>query len=186
MSGPLARRALLLAPSAAAVAGGVALLALWERPERIPPLWGPDQPGTLVGRKLPAFTLPGLAGQPGFTSTDVAAAGRTALINFFASWCMPCRQEAPALLRLEQRGLPIWGVDYQDKPGDAIAFLQVTHAPYRRVGCDVTGRIGRTFELQGVPESFLVDRDGIIRWHWAGGLSEDVVRQYLVPTIGRA
>lgn len=183
MIGVLARRALPLAPSAAALAGGAALLTLWERQERMRPMWRPDQPGTVVGRKLPAFMLPGLAGRRGFASTDAADTSRVVLINFFASWCMPCRQEAPVLQHLKQRGLPIWGIDYQDKPGDAVAFLKLTHDPYLRVGCDMTGRVGRIFELQGVPESFLVDRDGIVRWHWAGGLSEDVVRQYLDPLL---
>jgi cytochrome c biogenesis protein CcmG, thiol:disulfide interchange protein DsbE len=186
MSGLLPRRALLLAPSAVALVGGSALLlAVWEQRKRTPPVWRPNQSGRLVGHRLPAFALVGLAGQPGFTSADIAVTGRTVLINFFASWCMPCRLEAPVLLALSQRGLPIWGVDYQDKPDAAAAFLGLIHDPYQRVGCDRTGEVGHLFGLEGVPESFLVDRDGVVRWHWAGGLSDDAVRQYLDPLLPR-
>jgi len=183
MSGVLHRRALLLAPSAAAVLGGIALLALDERQQRVPTVWRPDAPGKLVGHKLPAFALPGLPGEPGFTSTDVAATGRMGLINFFASWCTPCRLESPVLLRLQRQGLTIWGIDYRDKPDAAVNFLRLVDDPYHRVGCDLTGQIGRSFDLQGVPESFLVDRGGIVRWHWAGGLSEDGARRYLDPEL---
>ncbi|HTW68547.1 MAG TPA: redoxin domain-containing protein [Acetobacteraceae bacterium] len=183
MSGFLPRRALLLAPSAAALLGGIALLTLDERQERIPSVWQPDARSKLVGHKLPAFILPGLPGRPGFASADITATGRMGLINFFASWCMPCRLEAPALLSLKRQGLAIWGIDYQDSTDDAVAFLRLIHAPYDRVGCDRTGHVGLSFNLQGVPESFLVDRDGTVRWHWAGGLSEDVVRQYLDPLL---
>jgi cytochrome c biogenesis protein CcmG, thiol:disulfide interchange protein DsbE len=183
MSGLLPRRAVLLAPSAAALVGGFALLTVWKRQQSMPQVWQPNEPGR-VGRKLPFFaSLPGLSGQAGFSSADVTATGRTVLINFFASWCMPCRQEAPVLLRLRQQGLLIWGIDYQDKPDDAVTFLKQNQDPYSRAASDATGAVGHSFALQGVPESFLVDRDGIVRWHWAGGLSEDVVRQYLDPLL---
>ena len=160
------------------------MLALRQRQrEDRPALWRPDQANKLLGRSLPAFALPGLKGQPGLASTDVVAAGQAILLNFFASWCWPCQQEAPALLRLSRQGLPIWGIAYQDKPDDTVAFLRQHGDPYRRIACDLNGAAGSACGIVGVPESFLVDRSGIVRWHWAGGLSEDVVRLYIDPLL---
>ncbi len=79
------------------------------------------------------------------------------LLNFFASWCLPCVQEAPVLMALKQRGLPIWGVAYKDKPEPAAAFLQQNGNPYQRVAVDQPGRAAIDFGLYGVPETYLVD-----------------------------
>jgi cytochrome c biogenesis protein CcmG/thiol:disulfide interchange protein DsbE len=179
----LPRRALLLAPTGVAVLGGAGLLYLRQRlrPEMQWQVVGGES--RLVGRTLPGFALPGLAAGPGFDRSDVAAAGQPVLINFFASWCVPCAQEVPELRRLAAGGLAIWGIDYRDKPGDALDFLRLRGSPYRRVGCDESGAAGRAFGLNGVPESFLVAPGGTVRWHWAGGLSADVVTQYLEPAL---
>ncbi|HVC59173.1 MAG TPA: redoxin family protein [Acetobacteraceae bacterium] len=182
MTALLPRRAVLLAPAGIAVLGGVALLALRERWRA--PVWQMlGESNALLGRKLPAFVLPGLATGPGFASADVAAAGRPVLINFFASWCVPCRLEMPVLRSLEQSGLPIWGIAYRDHPDDAAGFLRRFDDPYQRVGSDESGAAGRAFGLYGVPGSFLVDRGGVVRWSWAGALSGDVVRQDLDPLL---
>jgi cytochrome c biogenesis protein CcmG/thiol:disulfide interchange protein DsbE len=137
----------------------------------------------LVGRRLPAFTLSALPGATGFSSHDVAAAGRLVLLNFFASWCVPCLQEMPQLAALAKGGLQVWGIAYRDHPADAVGFLHRVDDPYQRIGCDLDGKAGAAFGLFGVPESFLVDRDGIVRWSWAGRLNPDVIRQDLAPLI---
>ncbi|MGA3402359.1 MAG: DsbE family thiol:disulfide interchange protein [Acetobacteraceae bacterium] len=178
----LPRRALLLAPTGVAVLGGVALLALRGRLRQ-----DSDQPlappAALLDRPVPAVSLPGLAAQPGFGGADITAAGRPVLVNFFASWCLPCQQEMPVLQRLARGGLAIGGIAFRDKPDDAAGFLRRNGDPYRWVGCDETGAAGNDFDLLGVPESFLVDRAGVVRWVWAGGLSDAVVSRYLDPLL---
>ncbi len=182
MTGLLPRRALLLAPAGFAVLGGVALVALRERLRE--PVWQPlGGSSPLLGKKLPGFALSGLPAQPGFASSDVTAAGRPVLINFFASWCIPCLLEMGMLRSLVQNGLAIWGIAYRDHPDDAVGFLRRVDSPYQRIGLDETGAAGHAFGLYGVPESFLVDRGGIVRWYWAGELSADVVRQDLDPLL---
>lgn len=187
MTALLGRRALLLAPSGFALLGGAGLLVLRQylrQPDlRQPVLQPTDGASPLLGRKLPGFALAGLPGKPGFAAAEVTAAGRPILLNFFASWCLPCQQEIPVLLRLAQGGLPVWGIDFRDKPHDATGFLQQHGDPYQRVGCDEAGETEGAFGLDGIPQSFLVDRTGVVRWHWEGGLSEDVVAQYLDPLL---
>lgn len=182
----LPRRAVLLAPSAVALLGGATLLVLDQR-ARVAPL--PSLPGLgdsspLVGRTLPAFSLPGLDGGRGFSSVDVAAARWPVLLNFFGSWCAPCRQEMSLLTALSQQGVAVWGIAYEDKPAATAAFLKSAGDPYQRVCCDLDGRVGdRAFKLVGVPESFLVDPGGVVRWSWAGKLEPDVVRRKLTPLL---
>ena len=86
-------------------------------------------------------------------------------------------------MKLRQRGLPIWGVVYKDKPDAAAAFLKRNGNPYRRVAVDQPGRVAIDFGLYGVPETYLVDKHGILRWRWAGGLSANVVRDWLNPLL---
>ncbi len=105
------------------------------------------------------------------------------LLNFFASWCIPCVQEAPVLMTLKQRGLPLWGIAYKDKVDATADFLQQNGDPYTRIARDEPGRVAIDFGVYGVPESYLVDKAGIVRWRWAGGLSEDVVQQSLAPLL---
>jgi len=179
------RRALLLAPAGLLAISGSAFWVLLEhlRATRDAPL---PPPNPLLGKRLPAFSLPGLTANSGFGNTDVDAFRRPVLLNFFASWCMPCIQEAPVLMQLAQRGLPIWGIDYQDRPDAAADFLRVHGDPYQRVACDPPGRVADDFGVIGVPESFLVDSSGVVRWRWAGGLSADVVARSLDPLLRAA
>src|SRR5262249_6024331 len=128
-------------------------------------------PSMLIGKPLPHFSLPGLGAEKGFSSTDVTAADRPTLVNFFASWCIPCVQEAPVLMTLKQQGTPIWGIAYKDKPDAAQGFLKQNGDPYTRIACDEPGTTAIDFGLYGVPETYVVDKSGIVRWRWAGGLS---------------
>ena len=176
------RRALLLAPLGAAAIGGTAFWMLLDRMSE--GTYDPHSvPSMLIGKPLPDFSLPGQPPGTGFSSADVIASKRLALVNFFASWCIPCIQEAPVLMQLKQKGTPIWGIAYKDKALATSAFLAENGNPYLRVARDEPGRVAIDFGVYGVPESYLVDKAGIVRWRWAGGLSEDVVQQSLAPLL---
>ncbi|HKD76212.1 MAG TPA: DsbE family thiol:disulfide interchange protein, partial [Ktedonobacterales bacterium] len=96
---------------------------------------------------------------------------------------IPCVQEAPVLMALKQRGMPIWGIAYKDKLAATTDFLQQNGDPYTRIARDEPGNTAIDFGLYGVPETYLVDKSGIVRWRWAGELSETIVRQSLAPLI---
>ena len=178
----LQRRALLLAPLAAAAVGGAGFWLLLQRMSE--GTYDPrGLPSMLIGKPLPQFNLPGLPPGQGFSSADVPTTGRAALINFFASWCIPCVQEAPVLMTLKQQGTPIWGIAYKDKTDATQAFLKQNGDPYTRIARDEPGTTAIDFGLYGVPETYVVDKSGIVRWRWAGGLSDDVLRQSLGPLL---
>ena len=179
---PLQRRALLLAPLGIAVVGGTAFWMLLNRMSE--GTYDPHSvPSMLIGKPLPKFSLPGLPPDQGFSSADVVASGHPALVNFFASWCIPCIQEAPVLMQLKRRGTPIWGIAYKDKADATAQFLQKNGNPYTRIARDEPGSVAIDFGLYGVPETYVVDKSGIVRWRWAGGLSDDVLTQYLAPLL---
>jgi cytochrome c biogenesis protein CcmG/thiol:disulfide interchange protein DsbE len=176
------RRLLLLAPFGLAASGGVAFWAMLNgmKEGKFDPR---GMPSALLGKPLPAFDLPGLAPHAGFASTDLAALPGPVLVNFFASWCLPCVAEAPQLMALKRRGVPIWGIAYKDKPAASEGFLDQNGDPYARLAIDQPGRVAIDFGVYGVPETYLVDKHGVVRWRWAGGITGDVVAQELDPLL---
>ena len=178
----LQRRALLLAPLGVAAVGGTGFWLLLNRMSE--GSYDPHGvPSMLIGKPLPGFSLPGQPPGPGFSSADIIATGRPTLVNFFASWCIPCVQEAPALMLLKQQGTPIWGIAYKDKTDATTEFLRQNGDPYARIARDEPGNTAIDFGLYGVPESYVIDKTGIVRWRWAGGLSEDILHQSLAPLL---
>jgi cytochrome c biogenesis protein CcmG, thiol:disulfide interchange protein DsbE len=176
---PLQRRALLFAPLGLAAVGGAAFWTLLQRMSE--GTYDPHGlPSMLIGKPLPRFSLPGQPPSQGFSSSDIVG---PALINFFASWCIPCVQEAPILMALKQKGTPIFGIAYKDKPDATTDFLQQNGNPYTRIARDEPGAVAIDFGLYGVPETYVIDKAGIVRWRWAGGLSDDIVRQSLAPLL---
>jgi len=180
----LSRRAFLLVPVVAATAFATGSWLLLDRLQRSgDETRAPLSP--LIGKELPIFRLPGQPPSLGFSSADVIAARRPVLLNFFASWCMPCAQEAPVLRTLKQQGVPVWGIAYKDATAATSEFLQNSGDPYACVARDEQGAAGNAFGLNGVPETFMVDKSGVVRWHWAGGLSEEVVQRSVAPLLQR-
>jgi len=117
----------------------------------------------LEGQKLPAFALPpALPGRPGLSSADLAG-GKPRLVNIFASWCVPCIAEAPVLLDLARRGVPIDAIAIRDKPEDVAAFLAENGDPFVRIGSDDRSQVQIALGSSGVPESFVIDGKGVIR-----------------------
>ena len=144
-------------------------------------------PSALIGHPVPAFALAPVAGldKPGLAAADLAE-GQVTLVNVFASWCVPCRQEAPALMLLSQTGTKIVGIAYKDQPENTRRFLGAEGDPYAAVGADVTGRTGIDFGVYGVPETYVVKGNGTITAKIVGPLTEDNIQGQLLPAIARA
>jgi cytochrome c biogenesis protein CcmG/thiol:disulfide interchange protein DsbE len=141
-------------------------------------------PSPLIDQPAPAFSLPPLEdGKPGFSSADLR--GHVSLVNAFASWCAPCREEHAVLDALAQtKRLPIYGIDYKDKPDAARGWIAALGNPYARIGTD-DGRVGIDWGVYGVPETFIVDRAGRIRYKHVGPLSEADLDRTILPLVAR-
>lgn len=127
----------------------------------------------LVGKPMPEFVLaPAQANHPGLATADLKR-GRPRLVNVFASWCIPCRIEAPALAALKQRGVPIDAIAVRDRRDDVAAFLAENGDPFERIGDDPRTRVQFALGSSGVPETFLVDGRGIIRLQHIGPIGSD-------------
>ncbi|BBK40251.1 thiol:disulfide interchange protein [Allostella vacuolata] len=127
-------------------------------------------PSAMIDKPAPQFALPALGTvAPPLATADLG--GEVALVNVFASWCVPCRAEHPLLMRLAtEKGVPIFGINQKDKPEDAARFLAQLGNPYRRIGVDANGRASIEWGVYGVPETFVIDRAGRIRYRHVGAL----------------
>ena len=138
-----------------------------------------DLPSAMLDKEAPQFSLSGLNG-PGVARDGLK--GGPVLINFFASWCVPCRVEHPLLIRLAERDhVPVYGIDYKDQPEDAAKLLAQFGDPYRGVGLDRDGRVGLDFGVYGVPETYVLDSTGHIRKRFVGPLTAQQVEKELLP-----
>ena len=175
---PRRARLLLLVPALGFI-GLVAAFALGLRND--PSL----VPSPLVGKPVPVFELPPVNGRTlGLSSRDLQ--GQVSLVNVFASWCVSCREEHPLLMRLAHSGIvPIHGLDYKDKPADASHWLAAMGDPYTRIGADIDGRVGIDWGVYGVPETFVVDRRGIIAYKQIGPITPSILDQRIGPLIAR-
>ncbi len=139
-------------------------------------------PSALIDKPAPDFTLAGFDGKDGLSLASLR--GKVAVVNFFASWCVPCRTEEPLLMRLsEQEHVPLYGIAYKDKPADAKHYLDQLGDPYRRIGLDENGRTGIDFGVYGVPETYLIDKQGHIRFRYVGPLTAETLEQLLLPRL---
>ena len=147
-------------------------------------------PSALIGTRAPFRDLEPLVGAtkdgaPVPALTAEAVKGKLTLVNFWASWCVPCVAEHPQLMRLAREGIPVLGINYKDKRADALAFPARRGDPFTRLGVDEPGRVAIDWGVYGVPETYFVDRQGIIRWRWAGPVTPEVVEQDLRPLLRR-
>ena len=140
-------------------------------------------PSPLIDQPAPQFSLPALDdGKPGLATADLA--GHVSLVNTFASWCAPCREEHRVLTRLAAtKRVAIYGIDYKDKPDAARAWLAELGNPYARIGTD-DGRVGIEWGVYGVPETFVLDRSGRIRYKHVGPLTETDLARTILPLVG--
>jgi len=142
-------------------------------------------PSPLIGKPVPEFSLPPVKGRTlGLSSADLK--GEPSLVNVFASWCTACREEHPLLMGLKEKGVvPIHGLNYKDRPEDAERWLNELGDSYTRTGADIDGRVAIEWGVYGVPETFVVDRDGRIAYKHIGALNERVLQEKILPLIAK-
>lgn len=144
-----------------------------------------EVPSPLIGKPVPEFSLPPVRGRLlGLATIDLK--GEVSLVNVFASWCVACRAEHPLLMRVQREGIvPVHGLNYKDRPEDAARWLDEMGDPYTRTGADLDGRVAIDWGVYGVPETFVVDRDGRIAYKHIGPIASTVWNQTLLPLIRR-
>jgi cytochrome c biogenesis protein CcmG/thiol:disulfide interchange protein DsbE len=181
------RRWLLYAPlglAAAAGAGFYAMLRGLQTGDYDPR----GVPSALLGQPVPDFALPPVepTGLPTLTAADLRGPlPAPVVVNFWASWCVPCIVEHPQLMRLHREGIRVLGINYKDRPADGAAFLTRHGNPFAKLGRDEPGRVAIDWGVYGVPETYLVDRQGLIRWRFAGPITPDVLERDLRPLLRR-
>ena len=180
------RRWMLFAPLGVAAGCGVGFYAMLNgmRSGSFDPR---GVPSMLLGRAPPDFALPALEGidRPALAATDLRGLGRPVVVNFWASWCVPCIVEHPQLMRLARQGVPVFGVNYKDQLPGAQAFLARHGNPFQRLGVDAPGRVAIDWGVYGVPETYFLDKEGLVRWRWAGPITPEVFDQDLMPLLRR-
>ena len=138
----------------------------------------------MVGRPAPKIDLPAL--RPGeLPLTDASLrTGKPVIVNFFASWCTPCLAEHPLFTRLAEReGATIVGIAWKNKRDDALAWLKKLGDPFKFAGLDLEGKTGLDWGLSGVPETYLIDGDGIVRRHYRGPITERDLNETILPFL---
>lgn len=138
----------------------------------------------LIDKPVPQFTLPAVEGLdvPGFDAAMLA--GEPTLVNVFASWCIPCRDEHPLLEAIKaETGIRLFGINHSDAPENAVAFLKELGNPYDAVGADRDRRVSIDWGVYGVPETFLVNADGIIIYKHVGPLTPQAIETELLPAL---
>ena len=173
---PWTRRLILVVPLIGFL--GLALALAWgmsRNPTAIP--------SALIGKPVPQFSLPPVKGRPlGLSSTDLH--GEVSLVNVFASWCVACREEHPVLMQMKADNIvPIHGLDYKDQPDNAARWLNTMGDPYTRTGADIDGRVAIDWGVYGVPETFVVTKDGRIAYKQIGAVTPKVLDEKILPLI---
>jgi cytochrome c biogenesis protein CcmG, thiol:disulfide interchange protein DsbE len=142
-----------------------------------------EVPSPLIGRPTPDFSLPQLHdSQKVFSPKDIT--GKVWLLNVWASWCGGCKEEHPALMQLARSAeVPIYGLDYKDRREEALAWLRRMGNPYPITAVDESGRVGIDYGVYGVPETYVIDKSGVIRYKQIGPLDEETIRGKILPLV---
>jgi cytochrome c biogenesis protein CcmG/thiol:disulfide interchange protein DsbE len=142
-----------------------------------------EVPSPLIGKAAPPFSLPVLH-EPAKTVSNTDFKGQVWMLNVWASWCVSCREEHPVLVELsKQKIVPIIGLNYKDQSDDARAWLKKFGDPYVMSLVDAKGKIGIDYGVYGVPETYVIDRDGVIRYKKIGPVTPDTVREKILPLV---
>jgi len=146
----------------------------------------PDElPSALAGKPAPAVQITPLGESMLFSDSDLRT-GEVKLVNYWASWCAPCRVEHPNLAQLAADGVTIYGVNYKDKPDNALGFLKELGNPYAALGADAEGRMALNWGVYGVPETYVIDGKGNIVLRFAGPITQRVLDSTILPAIAAA
>ncbi len=155
-------------------------------------LWGLDPerdpraiPSVMIDKPVPEFELAPIEGMegPGLAAADLRN-GQVTLVNFFASWCLPCRTEHPILIELVERdGVRLVGINYKNEPEEARAWLAELGNPYAAIGADTSGRVGIDWGVYGLPETFVIDKQGRIRYRHVGPIDARALEWEIRPRL---
>jgi cytochrome c biogenesis protein CcmG/thiol:disulfide interchange protein DsbE len=140
-------------------------------------------PSTLIGKSVPQFVLPPVQGRTlGLSSADLQ--GEVSIVNVFASWCTECKYEHALLMQLQaSKEVPLHGINYKDRPDDAQKWLDSYGDPYTRTGADLNGRVGIEWGVYGVPETFVIGKDGRIAFKQIGRLTPEILEKKVLPLV---
>jgi cytochrome c biogenesis protein CcmG/thiol:disulfide interchange protein DsbE len=142
-----------------------------------------EVPSPLIDKPAPAFNLPQLY-DPAKKFSAAEMKGKVWLLNVWASWCVSCRDEHPILVMLAQKNIvPIYGLDYKDKATDAMQWLKEGGNPYTVVASDTDGRIGIDYGVYGVPETYVIDKQGVIRYKQIGPVTMEALDKTILPLV---
>jgi cytochrome c biogenesis protein CcmG/thiol:disulfide interchange protein DsbE len=142
-----------------------------------------EVPSPLIGRPAPVFTLPQLH-EPQKSFSPQELRGKVWLLNVWASWCAACRDEHPLFVDLAKRGVvPIYGLNYKDRREDGIAWLRRYGDPYQLSVHDFDGRVGIDYGVYGVPETYVIDKQGVIRYKRIGPVTPDILQKKILPLV---
>lgn len=144
-----------------------------------------EVPSPLIGKPAPQFTLPELH-DPSKRFSSAGMKGRVWLLNVWSSWCVSCREEHPVLVDLSRRNVvPIYGLDYKDKPEDGLGWLARGGNPYVLSISDLDGRVGIDYGVYGVPETYVIDKQGIIQYKEIGPVTPEKLQSTILPLVAK-
>ncbi|ABV93594.1 putative thioredoxin [Dinoroseobacter shibae DFL 12 = DSM 16493] len=173
------REALLTGGAVLASAGAGYIASTVFLRDDAPP---PPEPGARAGRPAPPLTLGPLRDQPFLTYADLTVPGPK-LVNWWASWCAPCRAEHPSLMALAAEGVPIHGITHRDTEADSLGFLAELGSPFAKLGADTTLATYRDWNLTGLPETYVLNGEGRVVLRHAGPVLSNIVRDYIRPAL---